>query len=94
MKNICDLDLGFNDAENYRRRENKSLFNLIFVKNYFFDEILNPNKYFLIGEKGTGKTAYSVFLSNNYYNENISELKYIRETDYQKFVTIQTYGMS
>ena len=89
MKNINDLDLGFNDAENYRKRENKSLFNQIFVRNYFLDEILHPSKYFLIGEKGTGKTAYSVFLSNNYYKENISELKYIRETDYKKFVTLK-----
>ena len=90
MKNICDLNLGFNDAENYRKRENKHLFNQIFVKNYFLDELLNTNRYFLIGEKGTGKTAYSVFLSNNYYKENISELKYIRETDYKKFVTLKT----
>ena len=90
MKNICDLNLGFNDAENYRKRENKHLFNQIFVKNYFLDELLNTNRYFLIGEKGTGKTAYSVFLSNNHYKENISELKYIRETDYKKFVTLKT----
>ena len=89
MKIIKDLDLGFNDAENYRKRENKNLFNQIFVKNYFLDELLNPNRYFLIGEKGTGKTAYSVYLSNNHYRENISDLKYIRETDYQKFVTLK-----
>jgi len=90
MKNINDLDVGFNDAENYRKRENKTLFNQIFVKNYFLDELLHPSKYFLIGEKGTGKTAYSVFLSNNHFKENISELKYIRETDYQKFITLKT----
>jgi hypothetical protein len=89
MKSLNDLDLGFNDAENYRKRENKNLFNKIFVKNYFLDELLHPSRYFLIGEKGTGKTAYSVFLSNNYYKENISDLKYIRETDYQKFVTLK-----
>ena len=48
-----------------------------------------PYNYFLIGEKGTGKTAYSVFLSNNIYNDTISETKFIRETDYQKFVTLK-----
>ena len=90
MNNICDLNLGFNDAENYRKRENKNLFNQIFVKNFFLDELLNSSKYFLIGEKGTGKTAYSVFLANNHFKDNISELKYIRETDYQKFVTLKS----
>lgn len=90
MKIIKDLELGFNDAENYRKRENKNLFNQIFVKNYFLDELLDSSKYFLIGEKGTGKTAYSVFLSNNHYKNNISNLKYIRETDYQKFVALKS----
>ena len=89
MKKIKDLKLGFNDAENYKKRQNKSLFNKIFVKNIYLDQLLEPDTYFLIGEKGTGKTAYSVFLANNYYKNNISELKYIRETDYQKFILLK-----
>ena len=89
MKSINEINLGFNDAENYRRKENKDLFNNIFVKNSYLEELLNPAKYFLIGEKGTGKTAYSVFLSNNSYKGNSSELKYLRETDYQKFVALK-----
>lgn len=90
MKKICELELGFNDAENYHKRENKELFNKIFVRNFFLDQLLLSSKYFLIGEKGTGKTAYSVFLSNNFYKDNISCLKFIRETDYQKFVTLKS----
>lgn len=89
MKRIKDLKLGFNDAENYKKRQNKNLFNKIFVKNIYLDQLLDPNIYFLIGEKGTGKTAYAVFLSNNYYSSNRSELKYIRETDYQKFISLK-----
>ncbi|GBC61152.1 hypothetical protein DENIS_2112 [Desulfonema ishimotonii] len=89
MLKINDLNLGFNDAENYQRRENKELFNSIFVKNKFLDELLQPSSFFLIGEKGTGKTAYSVFLSNNEYKDTLAELKYIRETDYQKFVSLK-----
>src|SRR3972149_6828848 len=90
MKPIRELNLGFGDAENYRRRENKDLFNTIFVKNDFLDKLLDSSSYFLIGEKGTGKTAYSVFLNNNEYKETVSHLKYLRETDYQKFVTLKT----
>ena len=89
MKQIPDLNFGFRDAENYQRRENKELFNTIFVKNRFLDDLLSPNSFFLIGEKGTGKTAYAVFVTNNNFRENISLLKYIRETDYQKFVTLK-----
>ncbi|MCK5161218.1 MAG: hypothetical protein KAQ99_06545 [Candidatus Aureabacteria bacterium] len=89
MKKISELNLGFNDAENYHRRENKDLFNTIFIKNIFFDKILQPSTFFLIGEKGTGKTAYAVYLNNNVHFDTLSELKYIRETDYQKFVTLK-----
>lgn len=89
MKAIPELNLGFSDAENYQRRENKKLFNNIFVKNRFLDDLLMPNSFFLLGEKGTGKTAYAVFLANNSFRDTLSELKYIRETDYQKFVTLK-----
>lgn len=89
MISVPELKLGFNDAENYQRRENKELFNKIFVKNIFLDQLLDPSKFFLIGEKGTGKTAYAVFLVNNHYHNNIANLKYIRETDYEKFITMK-----
>lgn len=61
MQSIGELNLGFSDAQNYTQGANKQLFNNIFVKNQFLDKLLSPSTYFLIGEKGTGKTAYSVF---------------------------------
>lgn len=89
MKKIKELDLGFSDAVNYLRKENKELFNSIFIKNFYLDRLLKPTCYFLVGEKGTGKTAYSVFMANNVYKNNKSILKYIIETDYQKFITLK-----
>ena len=65
MKTIAELNLGFSDAQNYSLKNNKNMFNDVFVKNSFLEDIIAPNNYFLIGEKGTGKTAYSVYLSNN-----------------------------
>jgi hypothetical protein len=89
MKAIPELNLGFTDAENYQKRENIELFNSIFVKNIYLESILSSSTYFVIGEKGTGKTAYAVYLKNNNYKETLSDLKYIRETDYHKFVTLK-----
>ena len=68
MKEISQLYLGFSDAQNYSQRRNKEAFNEIFVRNHYLDELIKPNVYFLIGEKGTGKTAYATFLSNNNSN--------------------------
>jgi len=89
MKKIEDLNLGFSDAENYKRRENKDLFNSLFILNSKLDRLCQPSTTFLVGDKGMGKTAYSVFMVNNAYKENISTIRYIRETEYQKFLTLK-----
>lgn len=86
---INELNLGFNDAINYRRRENKNAFNQLFIKNEKLDELMDLSTYFLIGDKGTRKTAYAVWLSNNEYKNTQSTLNYIGETEYQKFVTLK-----
>ena len=89
MKLIEDLEFGFSDAENYKRRENKQLFNQVFLKNEFLEKIISPATTFLVGDKGTGKTAYAVYLSNNEYKNTSCSLRYIRETEYQKFITLK-----
>lgn len=90
MKNIADLDFGFADAQNYKRRENKQKFNEIFIKNEYLNELCNPSISFLVGEKGTGKTAYAIFMANNNYKNNNADVKYIRETEYQKFISLKS----
>lgn len=89
MLKISELNLGFNDAENYKNKENKEFFNSIFLRNESLERLCENHIFFLIGEKGTGKTAYAVYLTNNNYKNNLSSLKYIRETDYQKFHTLK-----
>ncbi|WP_225613740.1 P-loop ATPase, Sll1717 family [Pantoea sp. PNT01] len=89
MKKIVEMEYVFPDAENYRRREFKDAFNRTFLVDEYIDELLKPEKSFLMGEKGTGKTAYAVYLSNNKYKNTASELKFIRETEYQKFVSLK-----
>jgi hypothetical protein len=89
LKNILDLSLGYTDAENYRRTENKELFNSLFIRNEHLDKLCNPAVSFLIGEKGTGKTAYSVYLANNEYKNTRASIRFIRETEYQKFLVLK-----
>ena len=85
MKTIGELNLGFSDAQNYTRRGNKQMLAEVFVKNVYLKKLLQPNTYYLIGEKGTGKTAYAAYLSNNEYENTKSILKFISGTDYEKF---------
>ena len=72
LKPVQDLNLGFSDAQNYTQRGNKQMLSEVFVKNSYLAKLLQPHVYYLIGEKGTGKTAYAAFLSNAEYEGNKS----------------------
>ena len=89
MLNIKNLELGFSDAENYKRRENKNLLNELFIKNDALDKLCKPSTTFLVGDKGTGKTAYAVYMTNNSYKGNRCSLRFIRETEYRKFISLK-----
>ncbi len=92
MKAFTDLNLGFTNAENYRKKSNKELLAKYFVRDEYLDKLLNPNIYFLVGEKGTGKTAYSTYLSNTDY-KNTKAFSYdVRQTEYQKFLELKRMG--
>ena len=51
--------------------------------------LCSSSTFFLIGEKGTGKTAYALYLADNNYKGNTASHKFVRETDYQKFVSLK-----
>ncbi|WP_189644412.1 hypothetical protein [Mesorhizobium sp. M9A.F.Ca.ET.002.03.1.2] len=91
-KPFVDLNVGFSNAENYRRRENKSLLSKYFVGDDFLDRIINPNVYYIVGEKGTGKTAYATYLANTIYKKNRVSTFDVRQTEYQKFIELKRQG--
>ena len=63
MKALSEIDLGYGDATNYRNNKRMTqMFNDIFVKDENLERLLREDSFFLIGEKGTGKTAYATFL--------------------------------
>lgn len=74
---------------NYRDSSNRDLFNRIFYRDNKLDQILENNKYFVLGDKGTGKTAYSVFLSNNIIDDTHASIVYMGETEHGKFVRLK-----
>lgn len=89
MKKITELDLGFNDAENYKLSDRKQFFEKIFVRTNALDNICKSRTSFIVGEKGTGKTAYAVFITNTSYKDNHSSIRHIRETDFLKFIQLK-----
>lgn len=77
MKSLAEIDLGYGDATNYRKNKRMAqMFNEIFVKDRNLERLLQEDSFFLIGEKGTGKTAYATFLENR--NIRIQSLRYMK----------------
>ena len=79
MKYVKDLEFGFRDAENYKRKENKELFNNIFVRDISLKKLCEKNVFFLMGEKGTGKTTMFEYLCQalGKYATTVSDTKHV-----------------
>jgi hypothetical protein len=86
---IRKINFGQNDATNYTDSFQKQFFNQVFLQDDKLNELKKPNKYFLVGDKGTGKTAYSVFMQNNPADEYTSVVKTIDATDYERFIKLK-----
>jgi hypothetical protein len=91
MKNISELKTIKGDAYDYFvSTENEAkLFKDIFLADEIMETIKMQDKYFLIGEKGSGKTAYSVFLSRQRDKKIFSTIKLVQNTVYQKFLNMK-----
>jgi len=92
LLSVPSINLGAIDAVSYKTREEKEFISKILYKEKYLDEILEPKKYFVIGEKGTGKTSYAVFLNNNDYDGNISRITALSATDYRRFLELKKVG--
>jgi len=92
MKSIKDLHEPFNDAHNYRNRAEKQFFNKVFLRTSDLDDLLKSSVYFLMGEKGSGKTAYAVYMENNGYRDSVSQVTTVTETQYNKFIQLKKQG--
>lgn len=93
MKAFSAIDLGYGDAANYKNnRKYKDLFSKVFVRDEKLDRLMRDDTYYLIGDKGTGKTAYSVFLENNEYQNTQSKVVNLEATDYKIFLNLRRLG--
>lgn len=93
MKAFSEINLGYGDAANYKNnRKYKDLFSKVFVRDEKLDRLMRDDTYYLIGDKGTGKTAYSVFLENNEYQNTQSKVVNLEATDYKIFLNLRRLG--
>lgn len=90
--NFTDLQIPFDEAENYFKPNNKEKLNRLFYKNRNYNKLLNDTTYFLIGEKGSGKTTYCAYFCNNNVNNTRSRRYPISVDDYNKIIQMKKDG--
>lgn len=91
-KALKDLQEPFNDAVNYRTRPEKEFFNKIFLRTEELKSCLKPAVYFVLGEKGSGKTAYAAYLENNEVEDTRCKLTTMTESQYKRFIALKRDG--
>jgi hypothetical protein len=81
-KPIQGLNFGYADAQNYKDGRDTAHFEASFLADKHAEDLKLPKIYFLIGEKGTGKTAYATYLS--YFSKGAynSDIVFVQPTDY------------
>ena len=89
---LSSLREPFNDALNYRSRSQKEFFQKLFLRTAEVQSLLSPQVYFLMGEKGAGKTAYAVYLENNTIDGHRCKLTTMTETQYKRFIELKRQG--
>lgn len=72
MLKIRNLNLGLMDATSYVTK--KTFFNEIFFVDDYINLILHDETYFIVGDKGTGKTAYGLYFQNNEIENTLSSI--------------------
>ncbi|QKH71262.1 hypothetical protein FOC73_08995 [Streptococcus salivarius] len=91
FKKIKELETVISDAYNVyfgNDKQTKDLFNKIFVADKFYEKIKKRDTYFIIGEKGSGKTAYAAYFCNNEKN-TISKLSMVDEDIFARFIAMR-----
>ena len=91
MKNCSDLEFGFIDAQAYLRTPDHPLsefFRKSFYRSNHLERAVDPDVYFLLGEKGTGKTAYAVYASLFMKDEYTASCDFFDTNDFTRFLEV------
>jgi hypothetical protein len=91
VKRISDLRFGFIDAERYLRDPEaplSELFRKSFYKSTHLERAVHPDIFFLLGEKGTGKTAYAIYASQYMKEEYKADCVFFDKNDFTRFIEV------
>ena len=88
-KSIPELAEIPTDAIDYNSVDGQKALQKIFIHNKYVEDILSPHRYYIVGDKGTGKTAYALYLQGCSNKERINLIKNMQDTTYGVFMQLK-----
>lgn len=92
MKLIKDLIEPSIDAVDYNSKEKRQFFLNSYLATEFLEKACQNNCYYMIGEKGSGKTALASHIQISSPNNIGAKLISISETQYKRFINLKEHG--
>lgn len=93
MMDYLTLKFPSEEADSYLIPENREAINAFFYKGKAYNKLRESSTYFLVGGKGSGKTAYSAYFCSRVVEGGIKSKYYqIRVDDYNKIIQMKKEG--
>lgn len=87
MKNFEEIRIPPLEAERFFN--NSEGINHVFYKNENYEKLFRPETYFLLGDKGSGKTMFSAYFCSEYEKQVEGKNYVISVDDYNKFIQMK-----
>lgn len=89
-QNYVDIHLPTESADNYYMNKNKGkVDDFIYIDQDWYNQLLDPNTFFVLGPKGSGKTLYAAYMCADIRDNTISKSHTIDVSDYGKLISMK-----
>ena len=89
--NFIDIKLPTEAADGYYLVKNKGkVDSFIFIEDDWYNQLFEPNTYYILGPKGSGKTLYAAYMCAAMRKNTISKSHTIDVGDYGKLIAMKS----
>ena len=91
LRDYVDISLPKEAADSYYMNKSKDLVDaFIYIDPEWYNRIFEPETFYILGPKGSGKTLYAAYMCADIRNDTISKSHTIDVSDYGKLIRMKT----
>ena len=90
FKNYSEIPLPTESADGYyMNKSKKQIDNFIFIEQEWYEQLFDPNTFYILGSKGSGKTLYAAYMCADIRKNTLSKSHKIDVSDYGKLIAMK-----